>query len=71
MTAAHALQAPIEALWEQRETLSPATRGAARECVDAALNLLDEGTARGAARDGGGGWVVHQWLKKAGCSRSG
>ena len=65
MTAAHTLQAPIEALWDQRETLSPATQGAARECVDAALNLLDEGKARVAAPDAGGGWVVHQWLKKA------
>ncbi len=62
---AHALQAPVEALWEQRDTLSPATTGAARDCVDAALNLLDDGTARVAAPDEAGSWVVHQWLKKA------
>ncbi len=60
----NSLQAPIEALWEQRETLSAATSGAARDCVDAALELLDAGKAR-VAEPTADGWVVHQWLKKA------
>jgi len=60
----NALQPPVEALWEQRETLSPATKGAARDCVEAALDLLDSGRARVASPEAGG-WVVHQWLKKA------
>ena len=32
-----ALQQTIEALWEQRDTLSSATKGAARDAVEAAL----------------------------------
>ena len=60
----HALQQPIEDLWERRETLSSATRGEAKEAVEAALDLLDSGTQRVAepTRDG---WQVNQWLKKA------
>jgi len=60
----HALQQPIEEVWERRESLSPATRGAAREAVDAALDLLDTGAAR-VAEPTPGGWQVNQWLKKA------
>jgi 2,3,4,5-tetrahydropyridine-2,6-dicarboxylate N-succinyltransferase len=60
----HALQQPIEEVWERREALSPATRGAARDAVDAALDLLDSGTKRVAERTQGG-WQVNQWLKKA------
>lgn len=60
-----ALQAPIEALWERRDTLTSATKGADREAVDAALEALDAGTARVAEPDGAGGWTVNQWLKQA------
>ena len=42
----HALQQPIEELWERRELLSSATGGEAREAVEAALDLLDTGAAR-------------------------
>ena len=63
MTAA-ALQRTIESLWEQRETLSAATKGAPREAVDAALAALGDGSARVAER-GNDGWTVHQWLKQA------
>ncbi len=62
--AENALQAPIDALWERRDTLSAATHGEARACVEAALGLLDTGEAR-VAEPTAGGWVVHQWLKKA------
>jgi len=58
------LQHTIEALWEQRETLSAATKGAPREAVDAALAALGDGSARVAER-GNDGWRVHQWLKQA------
>jgi 2,3,4,5-tetrahydropyridine-2-carboxylate N-succinyltransferase len=54
----------IDAAWEQRQTLSPATVGPARDAVEAALDLLDRGEARVAEPDGNR-WVVHQWLKKA------
>jgi 2,3,4,5-tetrahydropyridine-2-carboxylate N-succinyltransferase len=60
----HALQQPIEEAWERREQLSPATRGAARDAVDAALDLLDSGAERVAVPTPGG-WQVNQWLKKA------
>ncbi len=60
----HALQQPIEELWERRDTLSSATGGAAREAVEAALDALDNGTAR-VAEVTPQGWQVNQWLKKA------
>ncbi|MBL9010710.1 MAG: 2,3,4,5-tetrahydropyridine-2,6-dicarboxylate N-succinyltransferase [Alphaproteobacteria bacterium] len=58
------LKSAIEAAWDERDALSPATKGAAREAVDAALTLLDAGEARVAEKHGAE-WVVHQWLKKA------
>jgi 2,3,4,5-tetrahydropyridine-2,6-dicarboxylate N-succinyltransferase len=60
----HALQQPIEELWEQRESLSSATGGKARTAVEEALDLLDSGAAR-VAEPTGTGWRVNQWLKKA------
>jgi len=65
-----ALQPRIESLWERRAELNPATQGAEREAVEAALELLDSGKARVAEPDGsadgkGGGWRVNQWLKQA------
>ncbi|SOB79772.1 2,3,4,5-tetrahydropyridine-2,6-dicarboxylate N-succinyltransferase [Sphingomonas guangdongensis] len=54
----------IEAAWEDRASLSPATTGAVRDAVDTALDLLDRGEARVAEPDGDG-WRVNQWLKKA------
>jgi 2,3,4,5-tetrahydropyridine-2-carboxylate N-succinyltransferase len=60
----HALQQPIEDLWERRESLSSATRGSARDAVEAALDLLDTGSAR-VAEPTAAGWQVNQWLKKA------
>ncbi len=60
----HALQQPIEDLWEQRDTLSSATKGQARDAVEAALEALDSGDVR-VAEKGDSGWHVNQWLKKA------
>jgi 2,3,4,5-tetrahydropyridine-2,6-dicarboxylate N-succinyltransferase len=60
----HPLQAPIEALWERRDRLSPATSGDARQAVEAALEALDAGATR-VAEPTGRGWQVNQWLKKA------
>ena len=58
------LQSTIEAAWDQRETITPQSRGAAREAIETALDLLDKGQARVAEKKGGA-WVVNQWLKKA------
>ena len=60
-----ALQARIEALWDRRDQLSPATSGADRASVEEALEMLDSGKARVAEPDGNGGWKVNQWLKQA------
>lgn len=60
----HSLQQPIEDLWEQRDTLSSSTKGAARDAVEAALEALDSGQVRVAEKTSGD-WVVNQWLKKA------
>src|SRR6201981_3934572 len=55
----------IDAAFEQRGEIGPATKGAVREAVDAALDLLDRGAARVAEKAPYGSWRVNQWLKKA------
>ena len=59
------LATTIDDAFEQRDAISPATKGAVREAVDAALELLDSGKARVAERQADGQWRVNQWLKKA------
>ena len=58
------LQKTIEAAFETRDTISTGTKGAVRDAVESALDLLDSGRARVAEKTDGG-WVVNQWLKKA------
>ena len=58
------LESAIEAAWEARDTVTPASSDV-RRIVDEALDLLDSGAARVAEPDGLGGWKVNQWLKKA------
>jgi 2,3,4,5-tetrahydropyridine-2,6-dicarboxylate N-succinyltransferase len=58
------LAATIDAAWENREALTPATEGPARDAVEAALDGLDGGRLRVAEKTAAG-WRVHQWLKKA------
>jgi len=59
------LSQTIETAFEERETINTGTRGAVRDAVEAALNLLDSGKARVAERGEDGTWTVNQWLKKA------
>ncbi len=59
-----ALEAAIDTAWEARDTLSPATKGAARDAVEATLDALDTGTLR-VAEKRGQDWHVNQWAKKA------
>ena len=59
------LAAAIEAAWERRDALSPHSKGADMEAIEAALALLDSGQARVAARGADGAWVTQQWLKQA------
>jgi 2,3,4,5-tetrahydropyridine-2-carboxylate N-succinyltransferase len=63
LTAAD-LALEIEAAWESRDSLNPDFHGPARTAVEEALTLLDSGRARVAEKIDGG-WVTHQWLKKA------
>ncbi|MXY39353.1 MAG: 2,3,4,5-tetrahydropyridine-2,6-dicarboxylate N-succinyltransferase [Rhodospirillaceae bacterium] len=55
----------IDAAWEDRDTVGPATTGAVRDAVDAALDALDEGRLRVAEKASDGAWTVNQWAKKA------
>src|SRR4051812_40088846 len=59
------LEKTINDAWEARMEVSTATKGAVREAVEGALELLDSGKARVAERVSTGTWTVNQWLKKA------
>jgi 2,3,4,5-tetrahydropyridine-2,6-dicarboxylate N-succinyltransferase len=58
------LAATIDAAWENRAEIGINTKGAVREAVEQAIEMLDSGEARVAEKQGTE-WVVHQWLKKA------
>ena len=59
------LQQTIEAAFAARDKVGPTTKGAVREAVEAALDLLDRGEVRVAERQPDGAWKVNQWLKEA------
>ena len=59
------LEHVIEAAFDNRDTVTTTTKGEIRDAVETALNLLDSGKVRVAARGEDGTWTVHQWLKKA------
>ncbi|MFP4405605.1 2,3,4,5-tetrahydropyridine-2,6-dicarboxylate N-succinyltransferase [Rhodosalinus sp.] len=59
------LEAALEAAWEARETITPATGGETREAIEATLEALDRGELRVAERGDDGEWHVNQWAKKA------
>lgn len=60
-----ALETAIEAAWDARDTITPATTGAARDAIEATLDALDSGKLRVAERQENGDWHVNQWAKKA------
>ncbi len=64
MTDHTQLEAAVEAAWEARDTLSSASRGEARDAVEATLSALDDGSLR-VAEKLDGAWSVRQWAKKA------
>ena len=64
MTSTTDLAATIDAAWEARAEIGVSTKGAVREAVEHAIEMLDGGQARVAEKIDGE-WVVHQWLKKA------
>ncbi|MCE1236425.1 MAG: 2,3,4,5-tetrahydropyridine-2,6-dicarboxylate N-succinyltransferase [Hyphomicrobiales bacterium] len=59
-----ALEKTIDDAFERRAEIDVSTKGAVREAVETALDLLDKGRARVAEKKDGT-WVVNQWLKKA------
>ncbi|MFD1510005.1 2,3,4,5-tetrahydropyridine-2,6-dicarboxylate N-succinyltransferase [Lacimonas salitolerans] len=59
------LEAAIEAAWDARDTITPATTGETREAIEDTLDALDSGTLRVAERQENGDWRVNQWAKKA------
>ncbi|MCH2563457.1 MAG: 2,3,4,5-tetrahydropyridine-2,6-dicarboxylate N-succinyltransferase, partial [SAR116 cluster bacterium] len=59
------LEQDINAAWEDRDSISAATTGAVRDAINAALGMLDAGSARVAEPRGDHQWHVNQWLKKA------
>ncbi|MBD3787437.1 MAG: 2,3,4,5-tetrahydropyridine-2,6-dicarboxylate N-succinyltransferase [Sphingomonadales bacterium] len=59
------LEAAIEAAWEARDTITPRTKGEARDAIEATLSALDTGALRVAERQDDGQWHVNQWAKKA------
>lgn len=65
MTDTAQLEAAIESAWEVRDTITPATAGAAREAIEDTLEALDTGALRVAECRDTGEWHVNQWAKKA------
>ena len=58
------LHAAIDAAWDRRDEITPATGGPVREAVEETLDALDSGRLR-VAEKVDGAWHVHQWAKKA------
>ena len=64
--ATTALEATINAAWEDRANLSP--KVASKEVLDAVehtISQLNSGKLRVATREAVGKWTTHQWIKKA------
>ncbi len=55
----------IDDAFERRAEIGVTTKGAVRDAVEAAIDLLDRGEVRVAERTQNGAWRVNQWLKKA------
>ncbi len=59
------LETEINAAWDTRDSVTVDTKGAVRDSVANALDMLDSGSARVAEPLGNHQWEVNQWLKKA------
>ena len=60
-----ALETLINAAFDDRDAIGFDTHGEIRDGVNAALAMLDDGSARVAEPTGNHQWQVNQWLKKA------
>jgi 2,3,4,5-tetrahydropyridine-2-carboxylate N-succinyltransferase len=59
------LETAIEAAWDDRDSITSATTGEARDAIEATLAALDTGKLRVAEKRENGDWHVNQWAKKA------
>lgn len=59
------LEQEIDTAWEARDTINLETKGAIRDAVNEALNMMDSGQLRVAQPTGNHKWQVNQWAKKA------
>ena len=59
------LEISIEFAWEARDEITSATKGEARDAIEATLAALDSGKLRVAEPRENGQWHVNQWAKKA------
>ena len=59
------LEQEINAAWDAKDSIGFDTKGAVRDAVTTALDMMDNGTARVAEPTGNHQWHVNQWLKKA------
>ena len=59
------LEQEIDAAWDARDGVNLETKGAVRDAVNEALNMMDNGAVRVAEPTGNHQWKVNQWLKKA------
>ena len=59
------LESAIEKAWNDREAISPETKGETRLAIEQTLEALDSGTLRVAEPLKSGEWHVNQWAKKA------
>ena len=59
------LEIAIEAAWDARDTITPATTGETRDAIETTLIALDSGKLRVAEKQETGDWHVNQWAKKA------
>ena len=55
-----ALEKTIDAAWEARDGVNLQTKGEVRDAVEAALEALDSGRLRVAAKGADGKWAVNQ-----------
>ena len=59
------LERAVTEAWAVRDTLSPSTRGKARDAVETTIERLDRGELRTAERGADGTWVANPWVKQA------
>ena len=59
------LESAIEKAWNDRENISPETKGETRLAIEQTLDALDSGILRVAEPLKSGEWHVNQWAKKA------